>query len=236
MQNLHLRRGPGCPTGCSQPHFRPVFAQPNPEPPVLGLSICYSIVKFHNGVIHCDSPSRARRPPKRLPARLFLTPNRASEIRLACQWRDPERPGHGRRSRCLRAHPGHAGAVKGYKVTVTARMEPSHSRVHPTRGDTSITPFHVVFMDLTVPGGLGGMETQRELLKIEHLCVVKSIVCSGYSSDPVMANYLDCGFVGRLPKPFTNEDLLRAIRRPSTLLVNPPLILTLALFGHSLRV
>jgi hypothetical protein len=40
----------------------------------------------------------------------------------------------------------------------------------------------------------------RALLTLDR--AVRAIVCSGYSSDPVMAAYLEYGFVGILPKPF----------------------------------
>lgn len=66
-------------------------------------------------------------------------------------------------------------------------------------------PFRAVIMDLTIPGGMGGKETLRELLKIDPH--VKSIVCSGYSVDSIMANYGDFGFTGILQKPFKIEEV-----------------------------
>lgn len=72
-------------------------------------------------------------------------------------------------------------------------------------------PFALVVMDLTVPGGMGGMEAMRELLKIDP--EVKAIVSSGYSSDPVMANYQTHGFKGTVPKPYKITDLAKAVRR-----------------------
>ncbi|MBF0120849.1 MAG: response regulator [Desulfobacterales bacterium] len=66
-------------------------------------------------------------------------------------------------------------------------------------------PFDLVILDLTIPGGMGGAKTILELLKIDSK--VKAIVCSGYSNDPIMANYKDYGFYGVLAKPFTKEEL-----------------------------
>ena len=69
-------------------------------------------------------------------------------------------------------------------------------------------PFELVLLDLTIPGNLGGKQTLAELLKLDPQ--VKAVVCSGYSSDPLMENYGDYGFVGALLKPYRLEEL-RAI-------------------------
>ncbi|MBU0992672.1 MAG: PAS domain S-box protein [Proteobacteria bacterium] len=66
-------------------------------------------------------------------------------------------------------------------------------------------PFDLVILDLTIPGGMGGMETMTELIKIDP--DVKAVVSSGYSSDPIMANYQDYGFCGVVPKPYAKENL-----------------------------
>ncbi|HTJ78306.1 MAG TPA: PAS domain S-box protein [Rariglobus sp.] len=72
------------------------------------------------------------------------------------------------------------------------------------------TPFDLVIMDLTVPGGMGGKAAMVELLKIDP--GVKGIVSSGYSSDPVMANYRAHGFSGMVAKPYKLTDLAKTIR------------------------
>ena len=66
-------------------------------------------------------------------------------------------------------------------------------------------PFSAVIMDLTVPGGMGGRETMKKLLEIDP--EAKGIVSSGYSNDPVIANYRDYGFIGVVPKPYTVKEL-----------------------------
>ena len=66
-------------------------------------------------------------------------------------------------------------------------------------------PFDLLIMDLTIPGGLGGKDTIKILLEKDP--EVKAIVSSGYSDDPVMANYSKYGFKGVLRKPFTLEEL-----------------------------
>lgn len=61
-------------------------------------------------------------------------------------------------------------------------------------------PFAAVVMDLTIPGGMGGKEAITEILAIDKEARV--FVSSGYSTDPVMVNYKDYGFVGVISKPF----------------------------------
>ncbi len=75
-----------------------------------------------------------------------------------------------------------------------------------TRGQ----PYDVVIFDLTVPGGMGGADAMREILKIDP--AARGIVSSGYSSDPVMANYRAHGFRGSVPKPYRMADIARTIR------------------------
>ena len=70
-------------------------------------------------------------------------------------------------------------------------------------------PFDVVILDLTIPGSMGGKETIKELLKINP--DVKAIVSSGYSNDPIMANFKQYGFIGMITKPFIMKELSEII-------------------------
>ena len=69
--------------------------------------------------------------------------------------------------------------------------------------------FDVVILDLTVRGGMGGRETVLRLKEIDPH--VKAIVVSGYSSDPVMAQYREHGFCGCVQKPFQPDELARVV-------------------------
>jgi CheY-like chemotaxis protein len=56
---------------------------------------------------------------------------------------------------------------------------------------------------------MGGKEAMRELLKLDpNVC---AIVSSGYSNDPVMANYRDHGFRAMIAKPYTIEEIARVL-------------------------
>jgi CheY-like chemotaxis protein len=70
-------------------------------------------------------------------------------------------------------------------------------------------PVDIIIMDLTIPGGMGGMEAVRKLLVIDPLA--KVIVASGYSNDPVMADYKKYGFSAAIGKPFSLDELAKVI-------------------------
>ncbi len=64
----------------------------------------------------------------------------------------------------------------------------------------------LVVMDLTIPGGMGGKEAIKKLLEVDPDARV--VVSSGYSNDPVMAQFKKYGFKACLRKPFKLEELL----------------------------
>ncbi len=70
-------------------------------------------------------------------------------------------------------------------------------------------PFDLVVLDLTIPGGTGGLDTLGRLRAIDPS--VRAIVSSGYSTDPVMASHRKYGFAATLPKPYTPAELARAL-------------------------
>ncbi|MDR4504529.1 MAG: ATP-binding protein [Candidatus Scalindua sp.] len=80
-----------------------------------------------------------------------------------------------------------------------------------TKEKESGNPFDAVIMDLMIAEGMGGQETIKRLRKIDP--DVKAVVSSGYSSDPVMANYEKYGFAAVLPKPYRLEDLKKILQK-----------------------
>src|SRR5262249_16691463 len=75
-------------------------------------------------------------------------------------------------------------------------------------------PFDIVIMDLTVPGGMGGREAMEQLKLIDPS--VRAIVSSGYSRDPVLANYRAHGFCAILPKPYGLDQLRSVLQQVMT--------------------
>ncbi len=72
-------------------------------------------------------------------------------------------------------------------------------------------PFAIVILDLTIPGGMGGQEAAKGILQIDP--EARIIVSSGYGDDPVMANYAEYGFKGRIPKPYAPGKLSEELSR-----------------------
>jgi len=72
------------------------------------------------------------------------------------------------------------------------------------------SPFAAVIMDLTVPGGMGGREAARRILEFDPKALL--IVSSGYSTDPIMAEYEKYGFCATLMKPYTVVEIMNTLR------------------------
>lgn len=66
-------------------------------------------------------------------------------------------------------------------------------------------PFDLVILDMTIPGGMGGQEAAAIILK--EAPATRLVVASGYSTDPVLANYQHYGFAAAIAKPFRIEEL-----------------------------
>ena len=73
------------------------------------------------------------------------------------------------------------------------------------------TPVKGVIMDLIIRGGIGGKAAMEALRQIDP--AVKAIVSSGYSHDPIMADYRQYGFSGVLMKPYKFEDLCDSLQK-----------------------
>ncbi|MFQ3574287.1 MAG: ATP-binding protein, partial [Thermodesulfovibrionales bacterium] len=72
-------------------------------------------------------------------------------------------------------------------------------------------PFDLVILDMTIPGGMGGKDTIKELYAIDPS--IKAIVTSGYSEDIIISDYKDYGFSGVVKKPFDYKRLISEVSR-----------------------
>jgi CheY-like chemotaxis protein len=95
----------------------------------------------------------------------------------------------------------------GYQVTTCENGAEAITQYKTAR--ESETPFSAVIMDLTIPGGMGGMEAARQILAIDPSACL--IVSSGYSNDPILSDYSTVGFSGAMAKPYNLEELGRLV-------------------------
>jgi len=91
----------------------------------------------------------------------------------------------------------------GYSVITCAKGEEAIERYR--RAMEAGWPFYAAIMDLLVVDGMGGVDSAKEILRIDP--AAKLIVSSGYSTEPVLANPGAYGFTAALAKPYTLKEL-----------------------------
>jgi CheY-like chemotaxis protein len=186
--------------------FDPYFTT-KPKGVGLGLAASYSIVQRHGGEMTVESTAGAGTEfTVYLPASLESAPPvEAAEKPLV--------GGSGRvlvmdDEREVRAVAGEMLASLGYESTLAA--DGAEAIALAKEAYAAGRPFDAVLMDLTVPGGRGGEETVRHLLALDPN--LKAIVSSGYSTDPVMADFRNYGFSGVVAKPYRLRELSEVLR------------------------
>ncbi len=171
----------------------------------LGLAISYRIIKQHGGHISAES-----QPGQGATFAIYLPSSGRKEATQGVE--KSVTSGSGRvlvmdDEEMVRDIAGHMLKKLGYDTVMAA--DGNEALEFYRRYLDEGRPFDAVIMDLTVPGGMGGMETSARIHAIH--AGAKIIVCSGYSNDPVMAEYRAHGFAGVLAKPFRFQDLARAL-------------------------
>lgn len=174
----------------------------------LGLASCYSIITKHNGKIRAASTlGNGSIFQISLPAsdKKLLPPDTAYQSEVS--------PGSGRilvmdDETSVRIVVQAMLEQFGYSVECVENGTEA-VEIYQNRKDQG-TPFAAVILDLIIPGGIGGKETIEKLLLLDPQ--VKAIVSSGYSSDPIMANYRDYGFSAVLSKPYRPQDLSKLLQ------------------------
>ena len=181
----------------------------------LGLTVCESIARAHNGFLFVESESGSHT------AFRFLLP----ALQQSWQIEDsaPVAPHlvetEGRRlndpprililddEKSIRILLNISLKKVGYEVVETA--EGSETVEAYKQSITEGKTFDLVIMDLSIPDGMGGAEAIQQIHHSDPN--VMAVVSSGYSDDPVMANYASYGFSAVLPKPYTPTEMCELV-------------------------
>lgn len=199
--------GHGIPADRLERIFDPYFTTKK-EGTGLGLATVYSIIKKHGGHIEVES-----KPGGGTCFRFWLPASRAA-VTPAIPTAPTGDVLGGRvlfmdDEETIRSMAGTLLTRMGFDVVAVADGAAAVQAYTEALGTPKA--FNLVITDLTVPGGMGGRELMERLLKLDP--GVKAIVSSGYSSDPVMADFKAYGFKGMVPKPYRITDLAKTIRQ-----------------------
>ncbi len=178
----------------------------------LGLATVHSIIQKHDGYIYVDSIlNRGTTFTIYLPA---LTPEEKEQSRL---YKNKETVSNNDSAKILvvddeeeiRKVAGKMLEIIGHTVEFAGNSREAVDKYKNALGKGSA--FDIVIMDLTMPGGLGGRETAKEILKADP--DAKIIVSSGYSTEQVMGNYREFGFIGMVAKPYRLIEMKNEVQR-----------------------
>ncbi len=173
----------------------------------LGLATAYSIIKNHAGFIKVESQTGVGTTftvylpaleAGAVPEEQEAEPTRGQGLILVMDDEEMIRV-------VLRGMLDHLGYEADFAADGTEAVEKFAQAKEAGR------PFAAVILDLTIPGGMGGTETIGQLLKIDPQ--VKAIVSSGYSDDPIMADFQKYRFCDVIAKPYKIMELSKVLKR-----------------------
>ena len=200
--------GPGIPSKALHKIFDPYFTTKEMGSG-LGLAITNSIIAKHDGFIRVDSS------PKGTTFAIYLPV--AGQTKHSKKMPPPTYPILANQKHCkilvmddekmVREVTKSMLTLAGYEVVLAKEGREALSLFQ--KAQKTDTPIAAVIMDLTIPGGMGGKETAEELLLLEP--TAKILVSSGYSNDPILANYRQYGFCGAIVKPYQMSELQKAL-------------------------
>ncbi len=176
----------------------------------LGLSVCHSIIRNHGGAISASS-----QPGKGATFTLYLPALKEKPRRLPAGGIKsvPEPPSPGLNVLVMDDNPEVLSTIRrmlkklGCRITAAASGEEAVEIFKRARDKGA--SFDRIILDLTVPGGMDGVETLKRILDIDP--DASAWISSGYFEGPAMAEYEKHGFKGVLKKPYTVQELLMTV-------------------------
>jgi two-component system cell cycle sensor histidine kinase/response regulator CckA len=188
--------------------FDPYFTT-KPTATGLGLSISYSVVKKHGGLLQLENTS-----PDGSTFAFYLPATDAEPQVPESTLADEMFSFNHQRvlvmddEAAIRDLTSELLATLGYKVTaVPDGAEALKTYELAMRAGEN---FEAVILDATIRGGMGGVATIERLRDLDPN--VRAIICSGYSDEAALAEFLTYGFRAALPKPFTRHELANVLQ------------------------
>ncbi len=194
--------GPGMTPEVVDKIFDPYFSTKE-EGSGLGLAISHSIIQKHGGVLAVESElGKGTTFTIKLPVHHKHIPEIDGFAKAEKEVR-PSRILIMDDEAMIRDMASHMLGHLGHEVATAADGDQAVQFYRQAQEDNN--PFDMAIMDLTIPGGKGGLEAAGEILTLDP--DAKLVVASGYSNDPIMAHYQEHGFTAMLTKPFMVADL-----------------------------
>jgi PAS domain S-box-containing protein len=173
----------------------------------LGLATCYSIINRHGGYIDVES-----KPGKGSTFHVYLPASRESVV-LEATLNEKHR-GSGTiivvdDEEVVRNTLGKMLESMGYSVV---RKNDGRAAIDFYRNETKAGhAFTAMIFDLTIPGGMGGIEAAMEIRKTDTKIAI--FVASGYADDLALKNPGEYGFTASVSKPFTIAELSQMLNK-----------------------
>ncbi|MBN1227934.1 MAG: PAS domain S-box protein, partial [Deltaproteobacteria bacterium] len=169
----------------------------------LGLAISYSIIKKHEGHITVESEIG-----EGTTFTIFLPAFEKESFTVEDIEEEYLHKGKGKilfmdDKKNIRDMVQHMLNYLGYEAELVADGAEAIEAYEKTKA--SGQRFEAAILDLTVPGGMGGIETIGKLREIDP--EVKAIVSSGYAHEPILSEYEKYGFKGVIIKPYEIKEL-----------------------------
>ncbi len=168
----------------------------------IGLTICYSIINNHHGHINVESV------PGKGSEFCFYLPAHRGAFPEECSKQTGKKNKEGRAlivddeegvikilERMLR--------IMGFEVDAAMSGEEAVGLFMKAR--EGVRSYLVVIIDLTIPGGMNGIETLKKMKEIDP--DIKAVISSGYTEEIADVEPGHSGIDAVLPKPYTMGDL-----------------------------